>query len=74
MTLGYLSFTINMPAIAYCMFVGDNASLVGLLMVHALNLSDEIVGFTLEEAGFETQLVSVERLYRFMKIEPEKRY
>ena len=74
MMLSFLSFMINMPAIAYCMFLGDNASLIGLLMVHALNLSEGIVGFTLEEAEFETQLVSIERLYRFMKIQPEKRY
>ena len=64
-----------MPCIAYCMFSNSsNPSLVGLLMVYALSLSDSMIDLTLASAFFETKLISIERVYTFMSIETEKDY
>jgi hypothetical protein len=69
--LSLLSFFVNMPCIAYCMFNNSsNPSLVGLLMVYALSLSDSMIDLTLASAFFETKLISIERVYTFMGIEP----
>ncbi len=69
--LAYLSFFINMPCIAYCMFSSNtDPSTMGLLMAYGLSLSYSIVGVALCQADFETKLVSLERIYKFMKIEP----
>jgi hypothetical protein len=69
--LAFLSFLVNMPCIAFCMFNNtSNPSLVGLLMVYALSLSDDIIGLVLSLTDFETKLVSLERIYKFMHIEP----
>jgi hypothetical protein len=48
----------------------SNPSLVGLLMVYALSLSDSMIDLTLASAFFETKLISIERVYTFMGIEP----
>lgn len=64
-----------MPCIAYCMFSNSsNPSLVGLLMVYALALSETMTSLSLSSAWFETKLVSMERIYTFMNIAPEKDY
>lgn len=64
-----------MPCIAYCMFSADSdSSIIGLLMSYALYLIFNVAGLILTEADFETKLVSIERIYKFMDIEPEKRY
>jgi ABC-type multidrug transport system fused ATPase/permease subunit len=69
MILSFLSFFINMPCIAYCMFSSDtNPSTIGLLMVYALSVSDNVVGIAQSEAGLESKLVSIERIYKFMNI------
>jgi ATP-binding cassette, subfamily C (CFTR/MRP), member 1 len=73
--LALLCFFINMPCIAYCMFSADNdSSVIGLLMTYALYLIFNVSGLVLSEADFETKLVSIERIYKFMEIEPEKKY
>lgn len=52
-SLTYLSFLVNMAAIGYCILsTNDNPSLAGLLMNYALNLSSDIIGFTLSFAYF----------------------
>jgi hypothetical protein len=67
--LGFLSFLVNMPCIAYCMLGNSsNPALMGLLMVYALSLSDCMISLTLSSANFETKLVSLERIYTFMNI------
>jgi len=49
--LAYMSFLINMPCIAYCMFSkASDPATMGLLMSYAINLSFNIVGLTLSEA------------------------
>jgi ABC-type multidrug transport system fused ATPase/permease subunit len=74
-TLAMLCFLINMPAIAYSMFISDSsASTLGLLMNYALFLIYQIAGLIQWEAFFETELITMERLYKFMAIEPEERY
>jgi ATP-binding cassette subfamily C (CFTR/MRP) protein 1 len=58
--LGFMSYLINMPCIGYCMLSNNtNPSLMGLLMVYALSLSDCMVSMTLSSAYFETKLVSL---------------
>jgi len=47
-----------------------NPALMGLLMVYALSLSDCMISLTLASANFESKLVSLERIYTFMNIEP----
>lgn len=60
MMLSFLSFFINMPCIAYCMFSPDtDPATLGLLFVYALGISDSVVGIAQSEAGFESKLVSV---------------
>ena len=64
-----------MPCIAYCMFSADStSSVIGLLMTYAMYLIFSVAGLILCEADFETKLVSIERIYKFMEIEPESRY
>jgi ATP-binding cassette, subfamily C (CFTR/MRP), member 1 len=73
--LSYLSFFINMGSIGYCLLSGNtNASLAGLLMNYAVNLSGDIILFTNSVTVFESKLVSLERVYSFMHIEPEAPY
>jgi ABC-type multidrug transport system fused ATPase/permease subunit len=52
----------------------SNPSLVGLLMVYALALCESMTSLSLSSANFETKLVSMERIYTFMNIEPEPDY
>lgn len=53
MVLSFLSFLINMPCIAYCMFSENtDPATMGLLMVYALGISDSVVNITQSEAGF----------------------
>ena len=60
---------VNMPCIAYCMFSNSsNPSLVGLLMVYALALCENMTQISLASANFENKLVSLERIYTFMSI------
>ena len=71
MMLTYLSFCVNMTAIGYCILSSnDNPSLAGLLMNYAIGLSTDIIYFIMSVANFETKIVSLERIYNFMKISP----
>jgi hypothetical protein len=45
---------------------GIDSSVIGLLMSYALYLIFNVAGLVLTEADFETKLVSVERIYKFM--------
>jgi ABC-type multidrug transport system fused ATPase/permease subunit len=73
--LTYLSFFVNMAAIGYCLLSSNtNASLVGLLMNYAINLSSDIIEFTDSVTGFQAKIISLERIYAFMNIEPEPAY
>ena len=57
------------------MFSADStSSVIGLLMTYAMYLIFSVAGLILCEADFETKLVSIERIYKFMEIEPESRY
>ena len=68
-TLAFLCFFINMPCIAYCMFSAQSdSSIIGLLMTYALYLIFNVANLVLTEADFETKLVSIERIYKFMEI------
>jgi ABC-type multidrug transport system fused ATPase/permease subunit len=48
--------------------------LAGLLLSYAFNLNDDIISLTFSWANLETRMISVERIFNFMKIEPEKPY
>ena len=52
----------------------DNASLAGLLMNFALGLSDDITGVVFSWAYFEAKMVTLERIYNFIKLDPEPDY
>ena len=70
-----MSFFINMGSIGYCLLSSNtNASLAGLLMNYAINLSSDINTTTNNITQFESKIVSLERIYSFMKIEPEGAY
>jgi len=70
-----LGFMISMPCIAYSLFFSDgNESTVGLLMNYALFITFQINGLIQCEAWFEANLITMERLYKFMEIEPENGY
>ena len=75
LNLTYLSFFINMASIGYCLLSDNtNASLAGLLMNYAINLSNDIIVFTNSVTQFESKIISLERIYSFMHIEPEPAY
>ena len=58
-----------MSAVGYCLLSSNNnASLAGLLMTYALSLSDDILFLTFTYAYFETKIISLERVYTFVKI------
>ena len=64
-----------MASIGYCLLSDNtNASLAGLLMNYAINLSSDIIIFTNSVTQFESRIVSLERIYSFMHIEPEPAY
>ena len=68
-TLAMLCFLINMPSLAYSMFISnDSASTLGLLMNYALFLIFQLTAMIQCEAWFETDLITMERLYKFMSI------
>lgn len=68
-TLAYLCFFVNIPCIGYCMFSDEtDPAVMGLLMTYALFLIFNVSEVILCSANFETKLVSVERLYKFMHI------
>ena len=70
-----LCFAVNVPCIAYSMFSSDsNSSTVGLLMNYALFLIYQLTGFIMTLAWFENNLISIERIYKFMSIQPEEKY
>ena len=69
--LTYLSFLINTVSIGYCILSDNpNASLAGLLMNYAITLSNVIKNFTNDIAVFESKVISLERIYAFMNIDP----
>ena len=75
MRLGFLSFCINMPCIAYCMFSNStNPAVMGLLMVYCLSLSNHVTSTTFIFSDLENKLISLERVYKFAAIKPEKDY
>ena len=75
LNLAYFSFFISTVSIGYCIFSDNtNASLTGLLMNYAINLSNDIIIFTNSVTQFESKIVSLERIYSFMHIEPEAAY
>ena len=74
-TLSMLGFIVSMPCIAYSMLWSDgNDSTVGLLLNYALFITSQITGLVQCETWFESTLITMERLYKFMEIEPEERY
>jgi hypothetical protein len=47
LTLSFVSFLINIPCIAFAMFSGNtDPAMMGLLMVYALKISDNVVYLT----------------------------
>lgn len=70
-----LSFCISVLSIGWAMLdTSISPALVGLLLSYAFTLNDDIISLTFSWANLETRLVSVERIFNFMKIEPEKAY
>jgi hypothetical protein len=58
--LTYLSFFINMGSIGYCLLSDNtNASLAGLLMSYAINLSSDIINTTNNISSFEGKSISL---------------
>jgi len=75
MSLAFLAFLIQLPVIGFSLFSpGTDPASMGLLMVYALNMSRTVVWLVQSEANFEAKLISIERIYKFMSIEPEKNY
>lgn len=73
--LTMLSFCISVLSIGWAMLdTSISPALVGLLLSYAFTLNDDIISLTFSWANLETRLVSVERIFNFMKIEPEKAY
>lgn len=71
MALVGLGYIVNMFCIGFCMFSSNqNPAYIGLLLPYILNLNDELFYFVLGEADFETQLISLERLYHITKLAP----
>lgn len=67
--LSFISFFVNMTAIAYCMFSeNENPSLAGLLLTYALTLADDIIDTMFCFTSLESKMVSVERVNNFMQI------
>lgn len=73
--MAMFSFIINMSALAFSILSdNENASLIGLLLTYANQLSDDIVSFAFSYANLELRMISVERVLTFAKLEPEKAY
>lgn len=73
--LTMLSFCISVLSIGWAMLDSSiSPALVGLLLSYAFTLNDDIISLTFSWANLETRLVSVERIFNFMNIEPEKAY
>lgn len=69
--LMFLGYIVNVFCIAYSMFSdNETPAFIGLLLTYILTLNDELFYFVLEEAEFETQLISLERLYHLCKLAP----
>ena len=67
--LAFLSFAVNMSALAYCIFSdSDNASLAGLLLTYAGLLSEDFVWCAYYYGIMEIRMISVERVLTFTKI------
>lgn len=70
-----LSFCISILSIGFALInTSISPALIGLLLSYAFTLNDDIISLTFSWANLETRLVSVERIFNFMKIEPEKSY
>lgn len=75
LVLVYMTYLINMFSIGFCMFGPNiNPSYIGLLLSYILNFNDELFQFVIDETDFETQLISLERLYKLMNLSPEDKY
>ena len=73
--LAMMTFLINITAIGYLLFSGnENASLLGLLLAYAMNLNENILLVLFNFADLEIHMISLERVLNFTKIEPEKGY
>jgi ABC-type multidrug transport system fused ATPase/permease subunit len=73
--LGWLSFFINITAIGYCVLADNNSgAMAGLLLAYSFTI-DKFVVYTAYNFGlFESKMISVERVAKFMDIEPESGY
>jgi hypothetical protein len=49
-------------------------AVVGLLLSYALTLNEDIITHTFSWVNLETRFVAIERVYNFMRIEPEEQY
>jgi ABC-type multidrug transport system fused ATPase/permease subunit len=73
--LTLLSFFISILSIMVAVANSEiDPALVGLLLSYAFNLNDDIISLTFSWANLETRMISVERIFNFMKIEPEPAY
>lgn len=60
MRLAMFAFFVNMTAIAYSLFSGnENAALLGLLLTYAMNLNEDLISVIFSYAYLETKMVSV---------------
>lgn len=73
--LAWLSYTINISAIAYCLLSEhNNGSMAGLLLAYAFTIDESVINVIYWLASLETKMISVERIANFMNIEPEPGY
>lgn len=63
------SFCISILSIGFALLnTSISPALIGLLLSYAFTLNDDIINLTFSWANLETRLVSVERIFNFMKI------
>ena len=61
--LGMLGFIITMLSVGFSIFTkSDNESLLGLLLIYSLNLSDDVIRAVQSYVRVEKSMISVERV------------
>lgn len=73
--LAWMSFFINITAIGYCILAGGSSgAMAGLLLAYAFTIDEYVIRVTFIMSVFESKMISVERVAKFMDIEPESGY
>lgn len=70
-----MSYIINISAIGYCLLSDQsNGALAGLLLAYAFTIDGNVTNLIYSLSNLETKMISVERISKFMSIEPEAGY